>query len=457
MKAIRYFSQISQIIKEAVRLDIHDLSYTFTGENFQYTILAKASLPKPGIFFRIGVFLIRWVYSLRDLPKYRDLFYDKTHPLLFFATSRNQQNSLQTIFEESSQARFLGLKGFGVERLPLFTAYTLSSFFLPIVLFQYWRASGDTKKSYRYFFDLYWLSYGYYITARWFFHKMEPSGLVMANDHIMWTRTLLLAARREAIPSMYIQHASVTERFPPLSFDYAFLEGIDATEKYASKGNSHTQVYLVGMASFDKHYGMINQSDHVSALGICTNLFETFNLVEELAIQFKESIPTLKCILRPHPADSRKSDWLTMAKQFGWEYSNSEEENIFGFLNRVDAILAGDSNVHLEAALLNVYPVYFDFSKKKMDWYGFHRNGLVVYCDDTREGTKLLKSLMKKKPDVRHLTHRYCETVGTRYDGASTKLITSLIQSIISPSNQSVNEEWVQSAHFDNLLVYRPK
>ncbi len=444
-----------QVLKDAIKLDIHDLNYTFTGENFQYTMLAKSAFPKSGIIFRISVFIVRWLKSLWNISKSRRLFDSETPPLIFFASSQNQEETLQPIFKKMQTAYFVGVKGFGNEEFPMFMAYTVSFFFLPLIFYRYWQAAGDTKKSYRYFFDLYWLSYGYVVMARWFFRKTQPSGLIMANDHVMWTRALLMAAREEGVPSIYIQHASVTERFPPLTFDYAFLEGVDAVEKYAQKGKSDTQVYLVGMASFDKYRGMINRSESVCTLGICINFFETIAQIEELAAQFETSLPNLSCTLRPHPADTRESEWLALAKRLGWEYSNSEQENIFVFLNNVDAILAGDSNVHLEAALLNVYPIYFDFSKKKMDWYGFYRNGLVVYCDDGLECTQILRSLMQVKPNVRPLTTRYCETVGTKYDGLSTNLIASLLYAIIPTPDQLEELDGFQLVKFDNLTVYR--
>ena len=53
------------------------------------------------------------------------------------------------------------------------------------------------------------------------------------------------------IETLYIQHASVTSRFPALKFNYAFLDGFDTLNKYITAGPSETKVFLTGTCKFD--------------------------------------------------------------------------------------------------------------------------------------------------------------------------------------------------------------
>jgi len=56
--------------------------------------------------------------------------------------------------------------------------------------------------------------------------------LVVANDHSYPCTTIVKAAQDEGVKTVYIQHASVSDKFPALKFDYALLEGLDSLEKY---------------------------------------------------------------------------------------------------------------------------------------------------------------------------------------------------------------------------------
>ncbi|MBE2197597.1 MAG: hypothetical protein IAE79_03235 [Anaerolinea sp.] len=455
-KKVTTLTNVLQVCRDALRLDLYDLSYMFNADNFRFTLLGAAALPRAGVLLRIGVFLLRWLQSLGQLQQIRHWSMVKNHPILFFAASQNQQKALESIVKATLNARFVGIKGFGDETFPMVIAYTISLLFFPHILWQYLKSVGDTRQSYRYFFDLYWLSCGYYMMARWVFRRVQPQGIVLANDHVMWTRALMVAARDEQVVSIYVQHASVTERFPPLSFDYALLEGVDALEKYNAAGQSDTAVFLIGIANFDGYATAVNRNPRVSAVGICTNLFETFAQVEQLGAHLQTRLPTLSFTLRSHPGDPRIAQWRALAYRLGWTFSDARAENIFVFLRHVDALIAGDSNVHLEAVLLNVVPLYYDFTAKKMDWYGFYRNGLVEYYNDPETLGEALQALHIYKQEVRYRARRYCATLNTMYDGRSTELAVSLIQTVTTTPRHCLDlTNWEPVAAVNGLHAYQ--
>ncbi len=442
------------LIKDALQLDIYDLNFSYTPINLRHYLLTQAGLPAKGVPVRIVAYFWHMLISLWRILFNRSLLYTDKDQTLFFATSQNQQNALRPIINNMENVSFVGLSGFGEKRFPLFHAYFISLFFLPVVVYKYLKAPKEIRQAYTYAFDLYWFVYGFYIMARLQFQRHQPRALVLSNDHIMWTRALIFAARKENVPSFYIQHASVTERFPALAFDFALLEGVDSLEKYAAIGTSKTKVFLVGMSRFDKFFTKINTKEQIQSVGICTNLFETPELVRPLLNCLHAGINELHFVLRPHPRDPRFAEWQTLVNEYGWGFSDSRTENTFDFLDRVDTIMAGESNILLEAALLNVFPIYYDFPAKQMDWYGFHRHGLVPYFAEPQQALAYLADLRQHKPDIRSKAQRYCATINSSYDGRSTQLTCDVIRSVLGQNNL---ENWVPVATDGQLEAYRLK
>jgi hypothetical protein len=116
------------------------------------------------------------------------------------------------------------------------------------------------------------------------------------------------------------------------------------------------------------------------------------------------------------------------------EYSNPLEESAFVFLGKIDAVIAGESNIHLEAALLDVYPIYYDFTGKALDWYGFMKNGVIEYHADWETLCRKISCLVQEKPIVRRRCKFYCHTVGTAYEWQSSQLAMELIERIAAGS-----------------------
>ena len=55
--------------------------------------------------------------------------------------------------------------------------------------------------------------------------KIRPKLALISNDHTVQARSLRISAEILGIKTLYMQHASVSEIFPPLEFDYALLDG----------------------------------------------------------------------------------------------------------------------------------------------------------------------------------------------------------------------------------------
>ncbi len=430
-----------RLLIEATTLDAFDLTYEFSFEALNTLSVMPFSRLKRGILPRAGIFLWHWCQSLvqlgfgakTDIP---------TGSLVFFVMSENEADSLKPVQSKMMGAYLTGSRE-APHPFPFFWAYALSCIYLPLVVLSYCKTEGHRRKSFEYVFDHYWLIYGLYITARIWLRRLRPKAFVFANQVSSYLRVLQKAASDESIPTFCLQHASIQENYPPLTSDYALIEGQDTLVKLVQAGTTKPKTFLIGMPKHDAHYPYINTRSQVRSLGICTSSQDPVPRVEQLLMQIRHKFPTLPLILRPKTEGARIRHWRDLADQYDMGFSDSRTELSFDFLRKVDAIIAGDSNILLEAALMNVVPLYYDFAQAHLDWYGFQRNGLVEYFSEPSEVCRYLREVSANKPSVRIRARRYCATVGTRYEGHSGELAAALIQALVSGSQVSL-EGWRQ-------------
>lgn len=411
------------------KIDIYDLNFAFD-ERMAFLSVSSHALPKPGVLIRIVAFfwhLIEGLFHL-SLPFVTSCIPKRS--ILFLVYTKNQKDALIPIAKKTQNSYFVGYKVPVDGRFPMFWAYIMAIPFFPLVLFKLWTAKGYRRRTFRYNFDQYWLTYGFYFIAQLWLKQLAPSVLIVSNDHNMPNRVVIKIAREMRIPTIYVQHASITDRFPSLFFDYALLEGQDALRKYDQAGESQTLVFLVGMPKMDPYIKLTNHRSQVQSVGICTNLLDPLLRVDELCAYIRSNFPNLSLVIRPHPRDKRHTEWAAFAQKHNASFSDSRVELSFEFLSNLDVIFVGDSNILLEAALMNIYPIYYDFLQQAQDYYGFVRNGLTEYVSEPQEAGDKLRLLLALKPDVRIRTKMYCATVGTLFDGRSSELASNLIEQI---------------------------
>ena len=454
------------ILKTALQLDIYDINQSFGRIDPQR--LSISGIGRSGVLIRIASFLVHMLRSFRlhhGMHPALKLEAATQPPVIFLFVTVNQKNSLQQIVVKMPGALFVGVDITGSLNLdgaipfPVFYVYLASLPFLPLVLAKWLAAKGHRKLSFRRGFDSYWLVYGSYLAARWWFRRFHLGGLVIANDNSPVTRGFARAARDENMPVFYIQHASASLKFPPLSFDYAFLDGMDSLHKYQRIGPVNSRVFLVGVAKGDHFYHLKNQHVQVTRVGICANMLDPLERVDELCRFLRQRFPMLELILRPHPGDHRPKEWPKLADRYAIGFSDARQENPFEFLSKVDAIIAGSSNIQLEAALMNVVPLSYDFSQQGknqygFDQYGFMEHGLVDYCSNLEELEIYLDKFIQAKPDVSSRARYYCATAGTPFEGKSGLLVVGLLNSIMRCGEPDLNG-W-HRLPFDGQEVYEP-
>jgi len=274
------------------------------------------------------------------------------------------------------------------------------------------------------FFDLVFYAVGYYEVYRRALRHYRPRAVVFANDHNDDARALLLACRAEGVPTAYVQHASVSTNFPPLGFDLSLLEGQDALDKYRQCGPVRGQVALVGMPKADAFLSQRNTAPQVRHVAVACNLLDELPAVAEVLTYLLRELPELTFTLRPHPSDRR--DYTALRRALPTLYwSDPQQENVFAFLQRHDALVAADTSTHLEATLLNVASLYYRFTPTASlaDYYGYAAHSLSEWAHTPAELAAALRRLAQHKPgDLYRRAAYYNATLGTPEEGHSRAL-----------------------------------
>jgi len=340
----------------------------------------------------------------------------------FFSISSNNYESLKLIQANVNDSIFITPFSFKSREKAgyhlNFNRKFLYDLFFPVSLF-FFKGSQNKVK----FYDLFFKTNGLYSEGLRLLKKSRPKAIIFANDHEIIPRAVLKAAKALEVPTFYIQHAAVSQYFPVLDFDYALLEGQDSKDKYLGIGETNSKIHLVGMPKFDEHINHVNQSTTIENIGIAFNTMDELGYVLEIVRKLKDSFPKINFIIRPHPSDERKLNLLDDI-----EISNAKKETAFNFLKRVDAIIAGESSILLEAAMLNVYPMCFGFSNVKfLDYYGFVKNNLVQYFDKVEDLNLEIKKLFFKKPNIQERAMYFNAAINTEFYGKSSLKCSQII------------------------------
>ncbi len=276
----------------------------------------------------------------------------------------------------------------------------------------------------------YALTPGFLRVARAFLLRARPGLVLVSNDHLMRTRVVARAANDLGIPTAYVQHASVTERFPPLFTSAAFLDGRDALEKYLAASPSRTRVFLTGSPLHD---GLVREGAARGAsdkVGVCLNLLDDPEPVIALVRMLQEADWAGGVEVRTHPRDQRP--WRQMLASAGPaspRVVSAVEEPIERFLARVGKVVAGDSNVHLESAVFGRPSVCLQPSGRRTDAYGFARAGLTASVTNPGAAVANLEHAHLPPADV---VQRFAANAGGPWAGRASELIHLALQALVA-------------------------
>ena len=368
--------------------------------------------------------------------------FNKQNKIIFYSISKNNYDSIYPIYEQVKEKSYLLSSDYRLSgksnTIPMFLPLVASLIFIPFLLVFFFYSDKINKQRIILYLDEILLSTGFRLFTKPYLKWIRPVGIVISHDQSFYGRVLIKIAETNGIPCFFVQHSAVTEAFPSLITSYALLEGKDSLDKYFPNGYNTDKVFLIGSPKFDKYKLDVNKNIKMKSVGICSTSSMEKNQVIKLVMELKNQISNDNIFFRPHPGEMISKKYNDQRVFDGIQFSNSLIENSFNYCKNIDVIIAGNSSILLEAAMLNVYPILWrdsnsitKYNDDPSDKYGFIKNGLAVPCDSISEIIDCLEKVKIKKPDVRTNASLYIKNINTDWDGQSADYAATIIKNNI--------------------------
>ena len=408
-------------------------------EFFDYSWIVKIKKP-PRFLGCIKIFIHRLFHFIR-YPDFRE---PCIKDLIFFSTSVNNNNALRPIWTKLKPQEYSVWECeniFSETKIAIYSFLHLPSFFrmyeqLPV-------EDRLVVREYNYWFMN---VYGYYKVIDKFLKKNRNKIklLVLANDHSPVNQCIIENCIKHNIKTMYVQHASIDEEFPPVRFTYSFLDGLDTYKKYASKKKVSGTAILSGSSRFDVLKKQLCVSEYI---GIAINELDDFSKIFDLC-EFLIDNGITDVILRPHPRLELQKEDMERFNNLGILFSDAKVENSFSFIAKLKLLISNESSIHLDALLMNIPSIQYNFSKDSFkDVYSFVKKGVVPFCENYE---KVLKECISPHNVSPEIIKEWNAAYGTKYDGKVSDVIFNFIKNL----RDGTEKEYIDSIFKFNTKGY---
>ncbi len=405
--------------------DIFNLNYEYSSKKFGILDSGKDNLPKKGIILRILGLIYSTFKIILNKSKRKDSI--PKNSILYFALNNNEELAFSNVLNLEGSHHLIGNDTY-INGFPIIKIYLTSLFFIPRVFFNYIITEDEIKKlSFKYIFDFYCLSFAAILIIPNYLNKLKPKKIIISNHTRPFHRIIMQLYAKNGLG--YIQHASLVNKMPPFeNFDCIMIDGDDSLNKLRAANSYNNNIYLIGSSKYDKFLNHFKSNKNLSSIGICINNLDNLNDLKLLTNNLKGSLPEKKIILRPHPSEPRFNEIKNFC--FGNEilFSDSRKINSFDFLKIINVLIAGDSNVHMEALSMNIPSIYLNFENKKNDWYGFLKYNILYDGNSAKKIIELINNIDLKKINVKKKLKPLNSTIDTQFEGRSGFLALKIIQ-----------------------------
>lgn len=203
----------------------------------------------------------------------------------------------------------------------------------------------------------------HYIYNKLLSNKKE---VINFNDHTPYNVLLYNMANNFKIKTLYIQHAPVSERFPPLYHDINILFSQDSLDKYRQYSDD-VSVVLACDIRFLLNKNSVDSNNEDKIL-ICPNELDSFDIIDEFIQKLSNIYPIL---LRPHPNDPR--NWGNIKNCI-----LSNNVSLWDDMEYCNIVITNESAVSLEAIFFDKKLYKAAFFSESYDDYSFIKKGLIV-------------------------------------------------------------------------------
>ena len=214
------------------------------------------------------------------------------------------------------------------------------------------------------------------------FIRLRPKAVLVANDHSAIPLGFAEAARGLDIKTIYIQHAYITDDFPPLRFNLALLDGQCARDIYAAQGASQTSIVFRGLEGEERSMktDVLIQGTPLT-VGLFLNVFYEEKL-KNILMSLENHPGIQRIIVRAHPAYPVNLSFLECPKV---ELS-SREKTLWEDADACDVVIGGNSSFHLSVLKYGVPTLYYnDLDYVDYDDYNFVKNNICYEITSIRD------------------------------------------------------------------------
>ncbi len=429
-------------------MDIYNLAYIYFSIGYDTDYRRMPKIDKLFSKFYLTGFLfffLRFIGSFFKygfcLPKRME---DDGGGFLIWGLTINNKTTLSPLITE------LKKKGEHIDAItdrssfPMWKLYLYSIRYLPSLIKEIVKASKENKRIFRSRFALIWRAYGSYKLAIEMLNKYAPKFVVVASDQDPFARALVSKARENDIRTVYVQHAAVTNKFPPLDFSFSFLDGKESLSKYKQAGEIKGTIVLSGGVRFDRV--LTPHKSPQNMVGVAINTIDDKKKVKELCMYLISN--NIDVVFRPHPT-MNKSDWKVWCKKNNVSFSDPDNEDSFQFLTGINLLVSNQSSIHLDAAIIGTKSTLYNFSNGiQNDYYGFLANDLIKESHTHEEIIMLLKDNKGVNTNVRY----YNSSSQTDFFGYVSKLICIILLDLCNDITLNGRLKKIDAS--DNFVVY---
>ena len=265
----------------------------------------------------------------------------------------------------------------------------------------------------------------------------SPEFVITSNDHNVPNRCLLAVAHFFGVKTVYLQHASVSALFPALRVNYAFLDGQCALDTYilcernqpeTERNIPYPRVILSGQKKKILKEEFVDNNVVGVAINVLDNCDKVIDFVEKLLSDGRE------VRLRWHPgqpkADIEKFR-SSIGSNSGVILSDPKVESISDYFSAISCLVAGNSSIHLEAALAGILPIYFELSPPEHpDYYGYVKHKLALYAETADDVLQCINKAHNSYKTNAEAVRYYSSTYQTQWDGKEGQLVAECLQSL---------------------------
>ncbi|GGA40982.1 hypothetical protein [Pelagibacterium lentulum] len=197
-----------------------------------------------------------------------------------------------------------------------------------------------------------------------------PTALVLANDHSPVRVALSMVMKGLGVPRVYLQHAEVSECFPPLDFEHSILRNNRSLAVYERIAPVQGRTYVIARESTEPKIDALRRPrDGQVEVVIYPTSRVVSDALRDMLMRLKGNPNVSNVALKQHPGAAKPLDAFLEGTGVALLKDFPTEDHI---------AIAGNSSVAVELIAKGI-PVYqnFDFDPVESDYYGFVRDGLT--------------------------------------------------------------------------------